>query len=107
MVAVSLKKVMQALSQLVIAALLVESVWETLKMIWKDGKFSVNSLGALLMGVLVSIFAGLDLFSLVGIDMKVAILGQILTGIILSRGSNFIHDLLSKLNESRVSNKVE
>ena len=98
---------MQALSQLVIAALLVESVWETLKMIWNDGKFSVNSLGALLMGVLVAVFAGLDLFSLVGIDMKVAILGQILTGIILSRGSNFIHDLLSKLNESRVSNKVE
>lgn len=98
---------MQALAQLVIAALLVESVWETLKMIWQNGKFSINTFGALLVGVLVSVFAGLDLFTLVGIDMKAAILGQILTGIILSRGSNFIHDLISKLNESRAIGKTE
>lgn len=93
---------MEALAQLAVAALLVESVWETLKMVWQDGKFSISALGALIVGILVAVFAGLDLLAAVGINMKVAVIGQILTGIMLSRGSNFVHDLIAKLNESRV-----
>lgn len=92
---------MEMMLQLVIVALLVESVWESAKMVWQSGKFSVNVLGALLLGVAVCTLAHIDLFGLVGITMGVPLVGEILTGILVSRGSNFVHDLLAKLNESR------
>lgn len=62
-------KSMEMILQPVTVTLLVESVW-------KSANFSVNALGVLL-------------------------LGEILTDILVSRGSNFVHDLLAKLNESR------
>jgi hypothetical protein len=35
---------------------------------------------------------------LVGIPMAIPILGVILTGILISRGSSFMHDLIEKVN---------
>ena len=40
----------------------------------------------------------LDMLSLLGIETVIPFLGIILTGILISRGSNFIHDLLVRLS---------
>lgn len=84
-------------AQLVLAAILVEAIWENCKMIWKDGKFNVNMIGSLVLGIIVCSFAGLDLFKIVGIGLNIPVLGCILTGIIVSRGANFVNDLFKKL----------
>ena len=86
-------------AQLIIIAILVEAIWENLKMIWQDGKFSVNMLGSLLISVFVCAFAGLDLFAILNINLYLPIVGCIFTGIIVSRGANFVNDLFSKLNK--------
>lgn len=83
-------------------ALLVEAIWETLKMVWQDGKANVNTIGALLVGVLISILAKLDIFAIQGISLSVPVVGYVLTGILLSRGANFIHDLFNKIGEKGV-----
>ena len=88
---------MEGLLQLVIMAMLVEAVWETMKMTWQDGKFSIDRAGALVVGVLASVTFNVDVFSLVGLAPSIQIVGVVLTGILISRGGNFIHDLLQKI----------
>lgn len=83
-------------------ALLVEAIWETLKMIWKEGKININTIGALVVGILVSILAEIDIFTMQGINLSVPVIGWILTGILLSRGANFIHDLFNKIGDKGV-----
>ncbi|ABI68436.1 hypothetical protein Swol_1126 [Syntrophomonas wolfei subsp. wolfei str. Goettingen G311] len=50
---------------------------------------------------------GIDLFATVGLPINIPYLGLILTGIIISRGANFIHDLFKITEEVKVKRKVE
>lgn len=83
--------------QLVIIAILVEAVWENIKMIWQKGKLSIDVIGSLIFGILICLLANANIFPIVGISIKIPVIGSILTGIIVSRGANFVHDLFSKL----------
>lgn len=80
-------------------ALLVEAVWETLKMVWQEGKININTIGALIVGIAVSILAKIDIFAMQDINLSIPLIGWALTGILMSRGANFIHDLFNKLGE--------
>lgn len=84
----------------VVIAFIVEAVWETLKMIWQQGKVSIDRIGALVVGLLVAFASGIDLFVLVELPLQVPYVGLALTGILISRGANFIHDLLKKIQPS-------
>ena len=83
-------------------ALLVEAIWETLKMVWQEGKINVNTIGALIVGIGVSILAKIDIFAMQGISLSIPLIGWILTGILMSRGANFIHDLFNKIGDKGV-----
>ena len=84
-------------TQLIIIAILVESIWENLKMVYKKNKLNVNMIGSLIVSIIVCITARIDAFLIIGIPLTYPILGYILTGIICSRGANFINDLFTKL----------
>lgn len=84
-------------AQLVVIAILVEAIWENTKMIWKDKKVNVNMLGALILGILVCVLAKADVFAMVGINLSIQLIGYVLTGVIVSRGANFVNDLFKKL----------
>lgn len=81
-----------------ILAFLCEAIWENLRMIWENGKFNVNRLGALILGIILTLATQIDLFAVLQIEI-VPILGSIFTGILISRGANFIHDLFAKIQE--------
>ena len=83
-------------------ALLVEAIWETLKMVWQEGKININTIGALIVGIAVSILAKIDIFAMQGITLSIPLIGWVLTGILMSRGANFIHDLFNKLGDKEV-----
>lgn len=85
--------------QLVVLALIAEAVWETLKMVWQENKFSIDRIGALAFGLLIAFVTGADLLSLISIPAKVPYVGIALTGILISRGANFVHDLLKKIEQ--------
>ena len=84
-------------TQLVIVAILVEAVWDNFKMIWQNGKFSIDRIGALLISIFICLIAKVDIFPIVGLSVSIPYVGSILTGIITSRGANFVHDLFKKL----------
>lgn len=89
-------------AQIIIVAILVEAIWENLKMVWKDKKINFNMLGVLLVAIIVCLFTNIDIFPIIGLQMSIPCVGCILTGIIVSRGANFVNDLFSKLNGSKV-----
>lgn len=84
-------------------AVIVEGIVEWVKTIYQSGRFNWPALIALLIGVVVCIGTGVDLFKLVGVPIAWPILGQALTGILISRGSNYIHDFLGNLGKSKTS----
>ena len=67
-------------------------------MTWQDGKVKVDRVGALVVSMLIVFGTRLDILALLEIETVIPFLGIILTGILISRGSNFIHDLLVRLN---------
>ena len=87
------------LLQLVVLALIGEAVWESLKMVWQEGKLSVDRIGALVIGLLIAFVSGADLLSLINIPVSVPYVGIALTGILISRGANFVHDILKKIEQ--------
>ena len=84
-------------AQLIIIAILIEAIWENIKMIWQNGKFSIDKLGSLILSVVICILTKADIFPIVGISIAIPIIGSVLTGIIVSRGANFLHDLFNKI----------
>ena len=93
-------------AKLLVLAMISEALWETLKMTWQNGKVSVDRIGAMLTGVLLSVSTGMDIMKLVEIPMFVPYLGTILTGLLISRGANFIHDLLSSAGNMNQNTKL-
>lgn len=84
---------------LAVAALLIESVWESSKLIWENGKFNIDKIGGIVIGILVALGSGLNLLEQAGIPMSIPYVGEIMTGLLLSRGANFIHDIFGKVGE--------
>ena len=85
------------LGQMVALALLIEALWENCKMVWQDGKFSWDRAGALLLSVALCALSGANLFAAVGLPIGAHMVGCLLTGVLVSRGSNFLHDLIEKV----------
>lgn len=82
-------------STLIIGALIVEALVETLKLMYDRGtkKWNIDVLVSLIVGVAVCVLADIDIFKLAGIPLIVPFAGGALTGILASRGSNVIHEL--------------
>lgn len=97
---------MEIFGLLVISAI-AEAVWETLKMTWQEGKASIDRIGALVVGIVIALTTGLDILSFVNIPAKIPVVGIILTGILISRGSNFVHDLLASLDNMHINTKPQ
>ncbi len=89
---------------IIVVATLSEAIWEILKKlipVIDDRIWSyLNLVGSLAVSVFVGVATGVDIFHLLGIDLKWPVVGVVLTGIIISRGSNFIHDLVTRLQSS-------
>lgn len=84
-------------AQLIIVAILVEAIWENIKLIYQDKKISVSMIGSLVIAILLCVLGSIDIFPIVGISISIPVIGNVLTGIIVSRGANFVSDLFTKL----------
>lgn len=88
---------MEEFASLILLSVVVEFIWEIIGNIWKDGKLDVNLLVVLLLGLIFAISTNTNIFDLLNISMEYEIVGIIATGIIISSGSNAVHELLAKL----------
>lgn len=88
---------MENFLQIIIIAILAEAVWENLKMIWQQGKISIDRIGALIISIVITLSTQLDVFAILNFKISIPFIGSILTGILISRGANCIHDILIKI----------
>jgi uncharacterized membrane protein len=87
---------------LIFAALLIEAVVNIVQNI-QEKETSWKYWASLVLGVAVSVLVAfnwdVDLFAVAGMPAgKFALVGPVLTGLILSRGSNVVSDLVSLIN---------
>lgn len=88
-----------ALASLIILALLVEALAETSSLLVVHGEFQWKQLGIMAIGVLMAFMVNADLVKLLGFEEFIPYIGTIFTGLLLSRGSNFVHDLLKRVEK--------
>lgn len=93
---------MQTIILILVLAITVEALIQYSKTILemlekKQYKTFATQLAAILVSVFICFAAGVDLFALVGISFMVPWLGTLLTGIVVSRGSNYTSDFIKRL----------
>lgn len=82
---------------IILTAIVVEGIITYVKEWFVDNKVAWQQIVAVLLGVLVAIGYSTDLFALFGLTSTIPYLGQVLTGILIARGSNYIFDLLKQI----------
>lgn len=92
-------------SNVIILGLIGEALWETLKLVWQNGKISVDRIGTIVIGVLLAVGTGLDIMNIIGIPMRIPYVGVVLTGLLLSRGANFLHDIFNSVKSLQLTIK--
>lgn len=91
---------------IIAVAILIEALVEYAKTIMKmveDGekKTAITQCATVVLGVLLSFAFNADLFVPIGIEVN-HVVGTIITGIIASRGANYISDFIKKIGEITV-----
>lgn len=84
------------LLQIVILALIIERVWEHAQQIIGDHRlsFRVKLIGSAAISIAAAVTLQLDLLFALDVMPDVSLGGQVLTGFVLSLGSNVIHDII-------------
>ena len=99
---------MMELLAVVVVAILIESAVETFNTLFKNnGKLSYKKIGAIILSIAVCVCAKLDLFSILGITMVVPYVGEIVTVLVVSRGSGVVNSLIEKLMQLRSSKSTQ
>lgn len=84
---------------LVFLAIVIEGIISYVKTFFVDGRFQWQILVAIALGILVAMAYQVDLFAIVGLTSVIPYVGFVLTGILISRGSNYIFDLIRLIGE--------
>lgn len=93
---------MKGIVLIVVLAIVVEALIEYAKAIGKafasgEWKTAITQLAAIALGVFLCLMTGSDLFAVLGIEFTWAWLGIVLTGIVSSRGANYVSDFAKRL----------
>ncbi len=78
-------------------AVFTESIITYFKEFFVNGDFSFSILFSIILGIVIAIAYKLDLPEYLDLKSSVPYVGNILTGILISRGSNYIYDILKAL----------
>lgn len=95
------------MDRVLVVAFITEAIWETVKMIKSPKGINISRVGAMVLGILIALAARLDIFETLGIPLGIKFLGSILTGLLISRGSNLVHDLLGSIRSVYQNNRKE
>jgi len=93
---------MDALMTVILGAILVEALVSAVKPIWDPEKRTLiwAQLVALIIGIGIAFVTNLDLLGAVGVQTTVPFVPQIITGILISRGANYVYDIIAQISAS-------
>lgn len=93
---------MQTILLAIVMAVTVEALIEYVKQVAKamssgEVKAAATQVVSILLGVLLCLAVGADVYGALGVAFAVPWVGTVLTGIFASRGSNYVSDLAKRL----------
>lgn len=83
--------------EIISLAVLTESIITYFKEFFVGGNFSFSMLFSIILGVLAAVCYKLDLLECINLKSSIPYVGSVLTGILISRGSNYIYDILKSI----------
>jgi len=89
---------MNVLINVLILAILVESITEIIGSLFNEGRIVWKHAVSVLVGIIIAAAVGIDIFVVLKLYPDIPIIGVVATGFIISRGSNAVHDLMNRLN---------
>ena len=78
-------------------AIIIEATITYINQFFVDGEFCWEMFLSIVLGILISIAYEIDIPKYLNLHSRIPYLIHILTGILISRGSNYIYDLMSKI----------
>lgn len=78
-------------------AIIIEATITYINQFLVNGEFCWEMLLSIVLGVLISIAYEIDIPKYLNLHSRIPYLSNILTGILISRGSNYIYDLITKI----------
>lgn len=78
-------------------AIIIEAIITYVNQFFVSGSFSWEMLASIVLGILVAVAYKLDLPEYFNLKSGIPYVGNVLTGILLSRGSNYVFDLINKI----------
>lgn len=96
--------IMELFFGVLFASIVVEGIVTYVDTIFVNGKVQWKLIVSIAVGILIACAFGMDLFSLLNINSNIPFIGNIITGILISRGSNYIFDLLGKVADKVITN---
>ena len=85
------------ISKLITVCILVESMVTYINSFFVVGEPHYQMILSLVFGIFIAVAYKIDLLKLADIESAMPYIGSILTGVLISRGSNYIYDLMSKI----------
>ena len=92
--------IIEALSKILILSVLVEAATNGIKALIPALKGDKSRIISVCLGILLTTTTGIGILENLNIAIKFEIIDQLITGIIISRGSNAIHDIISLFEDS-------
>lgn len=87
------------MSKMIMATILIEGIVTYFNEFFISGNTPWQMIFSLILGVIISASYKLDLPQHLGLESTIPYVGSVLTGILISRGSNYIFDLLNKISD--------
>lgn len=90
-------------------AIVIETITELFKLWFPEFKTRewLLRVFTILLGILICISCGVDMFLHLGITNKIPFLGCIITGLVVAGGSNIIYDIINKIRTGKNINGKE
>jgi len=87
------------LNDFLMLAILVEAIAKIGKEVHKNNFLTFDILFPIIIGILCALYTNMNIFYIFNIPVKLHYdwIGNIFTGIIISRGANFIHDIFDSM----------
>ena len=91
---------MEGFMLVVVIAVLIEAIVQVIKGVVPEGATVPGYLWptcSIILGVMVCVFAKVDALAILGLEMEIPYVGCGLTGVLVSRGASFVHDVWGKV----------
>ena len=78
-------------------AIIIEATITYINQFFVNGEFCWKMFLSIIFGIVISIAYEIDIPKYLNLNSRIPYLSNILTGILISRGSNYIYDLMTKI----------